>query len=308
MPRYRISGLSVQSEMELPGLISGQEDRGEPDVDIRFGTVPETLESPIHSGPTWEIERDRFLLRVLDIARFLMVQGRHIVVEPLARAEPADIATFLIGGVFGILLHQRGLVVLHASGVAVNGKAVLFCGPSGAGKSTLAAALNKRGFLVVTDDVCAVTLGPSGAAMIHPDGRQMKLWGQAVAALGLDAQRGSQIRSQIGKFYVDPANPGAPSSLPIAAVYVLRRERAPLASGIEAPRLVDAARLLERNAYRPMFIKRMGQKEIYFRAASAIANEGGVYWLTRKFVFSEMPAVLALLEGHWLEQGWTGAS
>ncbi len=41
---------------------------------------------------------------------------------------------------------------LHASTVALDGRAVMICGPSGSGKSDLALRLIDRGFVLVSDD------------------------------------------------------------------------------------------------------------------------------------------------------------
>ena len=48
--------------------------------------------------------------------------------------------------------HRLSAETLHASAVAVEGRAVLIGGPSGAGKSDLALRLLDRGFTLVSDD------------------------------------------------------------------------------------------------------------------------------------------------------------
>jgi hypothetical protein len=50
-------------------------------------------------------------------------------------------------------LKRRGLFSLHAAGVAVDGKVILFPGSSGSGKSTLALALLREGFAFLGDDM-----------------------------------------------------------------------------------------------------------------------------------------------------------
>jgi hypothetical protein len=294
---YRISGLSVASEVPLPGVIPAAAG-GASEVAIRRGTVPERLEDASATGPTWEVAGEHFLLRVPGVARFLLIAGKDIVFDPESEQGLADLPIFVLGTVFGILLHQREQIVLHASAVRVAGKAVLFCGASGAGKSTLAAALASRGYPLVTDDVCTISMDGASAPSVHPDGRQLKLWAQAIERLDLAADRGERVRAQLEKFYVAPAAVFT-DPLPLGAVYILREARPPHASGIERPNIVDASLLLRRNAYRPLLVRRLDQRKQYFQAAAAIANAAGIFHLTRTMDFSKIADTIATLEGHW---------
>lgn len=300
MQFYRVSGLSVASEIELPGLIAGTAERA-PQVTIRRGPVPHHLPDGRAAGPTWQVAGRQFLLRIPDIARFLLNDGREIVCAPESEETVADIPVFILGTVFGILLHQREQIVLHASAVRVNGRAVLFCGPSGAGKSTLAAALAQRGYPLVTDDFCTLSIEGTGAPLVHPDGRHLKLWAQAIERLDLAQQRGERVRKSLEKFYVEPSEAFI-EPLALGAVYALREARPPYAPGIERPNVVDAALLLRRNAYRPLLVRRLNQRASYFHAATAIANAAGIFYLTRALDFAKMPEVIGSLEAHWLEQ------
>jgi hypothetical protein len=305
--KYRIAGLSVESEPVLPGLIADETSYAASDVQIRYGSVLRSFDDDgAERGPTWEILGPRFLLRIPGVARFLLIDGRQIVVELEADADAADAGIFLLGTVFGILLHQRGRIVLHASAVEVDGRAVLFLGPSGAGKSTMAAALGLCGFPLVSDDLCAIAFDGGGQPMVQPDGRQLKLWDEAVEHLDMSGRRGDAVRSRLQKFYVDP-DEAVMAALPVGAVYALREARPPDRPGIAAPNMVDAALILRRNAYRPFLVRRMGQKQAYFQAAAAISAKAGVFDLTRPLDLGQMPEIIGWLERHWAEIGLTGA-
>ena len=298
---YRIAGLAVASEIELKGVVAASPSAA-PDVTLRAGRVPEALEGITAHGARWQIAGDRFLLRIPDFARFLLIAGREVVFEALPGVALSELSGFLIGTVFGMLLHQRGYVVLHASAVRVNDRAVLFCGPSGSGKSTLAAALAQRGFPLVTDDVCALTLDAAGTPIVQSDGRRLKLWEEAIAKLDLADRRGGRVNSRTEKFFVEPSASHA-EALPLGAVYMLREANPPHAAGIERPTAVDAAILLRRNAYRPNIVARVGQRENYFLAAGQVGNTHGVFHLTRVRDFAAMPEVIAMLQRHWSDIG-----
>jgi hypothetical protein len=303
---YCVSGLSVASEVDLPGLIAGDPERS-PEVTIRNAAVPDALEGAVAIGPTWQRTDRQFLMRVPNIARFLLEDGRSIAFQPEGGATIQDVAVFLSGSVFGVLLHQRDHIVLHASAVLVGNKAVLFCGASGAGKSTLAAALGKCGYPLVADDQCAIGIGEDGIPSIFPDGRQLRLWEKSIVELDLADRRGDAMRDRLQKFYVEPDG-ATIEAVPVGAIYALDEVRSSNVAGIVAPASIDAIQLLTANAYRPVLVRNMGQQASYFAACSALANAAGVFTLTRPMSFAAFPATIAQLEQHWRDIGLVDAA
>jgi serine kinase of HPr protein (carbohydrate metabolism regulator) len=75
---------------------------------------------------------------------------------------------------------------LHASAVAVDGRAVLISGPSGSGKSDLALRLLDRGFTLVSDDRTIVRKVGSQLVASAPDTIRGKLEIRGVGIVEMD--------------------------------------------------------------------------------------------------------------------------
>jgi len=302
---YIVGGLPLRSDLRLPGLIEAAVSC-DPSITVRRADLSPFLSNVISSGPTWQMADGRFFLEIPGIVRMLLCDGRDLMYDPIDGTCDSDLDVFVGGTGLGILLQQRGWIVLHASAVRVGDAAVLFCGASGAGKSTLAAALGCRGFGLVADDFCGITIGADGVARVHPDGRRFKLWDDAIERLALVDRRGDAVRSRLRKFHVEP-HATSPSAVPVAAVYVLAEDRPPAAAGILRANMVDAALLLRGQAYRPALVRWMRQQRLYLAAAAAVSSGGGVFTLTRARRFETMDAVLDDLTTHWRELGLAGA-
>lgn len=288
----------MASDIELPGAIpDGRETQA--DVLIHSGPIPEALGAPIAEAPTWQATATDVLLCIPDIGAFL-VRGGEILYSADPGAVAADLAAFLGGPLLALWLNLKGRAVVRASGICVNGKAVLFCGPSGAGKSTLAAALVARGYPLLVDDVCALTLTPRPLA--HPDTTSLKLWRQAIRRLRLGPVKGAPVRPSLEKYHVDAAGWGL-GPAPIGVVYNLRESRPPHGPGIEAPNVVDATLALRRSAYHSSMVEPLGGRDLYFQMAAAIASAAPVFHLTRPLTFPALPETADQLHRHWAEIG-----
>jgi hypothetical protein len=208
---YKAYSLCIHSELQLPELI---ETEGEADVVVRSEKLnPVTVG---HDGG------DRCRAKVAGVGEFVVLAGREIIVDPVANVEPALLRTILLGPVLSVLLRQRGLLVLHASGVAIDNWAIAFLGGSGWGKSTLAAAFQEKGYRVLTDDVMAIDLA-TGCAIVYPSYPQGKLFPEAAASLGHDVQEMLPVSQNSLKLSCSFTNRFQPAPLPLQRIYVLAK-------------------------------------------------------------------------------------
>jgi hypothetical protein len=297
MFRYAISGLTLASELELSSAAPAPEDEHAADVTVACAPLPGTIGGEKH-GPNWEMTADAILLAVPRVARFLIRQGREIIVDLHPEATGRDAGAFVLGTVFGILMHQRGTLTLHGAAVARGGEAIALCGRSGAGKSTLAAALCRHGCDFVTDDICAVSLDGDCRPVVPPDGRQLKLWQGAIDQLDLGGRRSVAVRPDFEKFFVAPEKM-APAAVPLVAIYILTEARPPFAEGIGPLTLPDAMRALDRDAFRPGVRARMMTKPQMMAQNAAILSRVKVFRLVRPLDFAKLEDVVRNLLTHW---------
>ncbi|MEP6652741.1 MAG: PqqD family peptide modification chaperone [Myxococcales bacterium] len=83
---------------------------------------------------------------------FVVDERGERISSPIAARAGAEHVGMLLYGLCPKLLSLRGHTVLHASAVAIDGRAIAFSGHSGAGKTTTAHALVQAGATLVCED------------------------------------------------------------------------------------------------------------------------------------------------------------
>ncbi len=111
MAVYLLGGIGLVSEIPLPELSLWTPGAASlPQINIRLGSVPASLQHGTEVDPDCFATRSEYLLRVQGIARYLVLEGREVIVEPAEGALALDVRAYLLGTIFAILCHQRGLL------------------------------------------------------------------------------------------------------------------------------------------------------------------------------------------------------
>lgn len=265
-------GLAVESELPLPDL-PGADDKA-PRVVVRYGRVPE------QDSHRRAVEGGGLSLQVPNVGRYLVSGGDSIVIDPAQGAGERELRVYLLGSAFGALLHQRGLLPLHANCIEIGGRAVAFLGRSGAGKSTLAYWFQRSGHAVLADDVSAIDLANPPLAL--PGVPRLRLWQDALEAAGLDGARYPRSFAGQDKFDV-PAEATSSRPLPLGACYLLAEAGDGEAHGFSRLTGLDASEALIANTYRGGFVPLLGRSEHHLRSCVALAGQVPVFRAVRRW-------------------------
>ncbi len=293
MPFYTAFNLNFQSDFDLPELSPGEPSL--PDVTIRQGVIGKT---PKKEGPITCIRanQNEALLAWGQVGLALIRGGCEVVIDPAPGALGEAIRLLLTGAVLGVLLHQRGLTVLHASAVAIDNQVLAFIGDKGAGKSSTAAALVARGHSLVTDDLLPIHYDSAGQAWVMAGFPQLKLWPDTAEALGIDPDRLPRIRPDVDKLALRSHCPEKPQEYPLKHIYVLARGKRPEIFPIEQKTIFF---LLMKNIYVARFGKwfhQPGMAPQPFEQCANLIKKVPVLGLKRKNKLSELPEIARLLE------------
>lgn len=248
-----IYGLGLQVNVPIAGL-AGLAAARNIDVLISLGSLPRDL-GPLSEATMCHVsseqdehgEPDRTMSRLPESGyfRFDYSDGTVIVVDDEGSrvwatwpetASVEDTAIYLLGPILGFVLRLRGVTCLHASAIAVDGRAIALLGPAGAGKSSTAAAFARLGYPVLTDDVAAI-VDHGDNFEVQPAYPRLRLWPESVQSLFGSVEALPRIVPNWDKRYLDLNSPGyrfQHKPLPLAAIYSLdERSTGPAMPGIE---------------------------------------------------------------------------
>ena len=279
---YRAYGLCLVADREIPGLPKLSKECGpvgQTGLQICFQFVPPWLRNILvspHELRYVSPYRDNDGQPVLVVSlladgafyRFHYTEGIDYILArdgsrlwicwPKSVAE-GDIFSYLLGPVMGFILRVRGTVCLHASAVAINGRAIVFVGDIGAGKSTMAMALGRLGYPIISDDIVPIC-EKYGVTYANPGYPRMRLRQPSLSILS-DLDRGlpplPKAEGQ-GRLHFELISGGyqfQSEPLPIGALYLLGERNAdPSAPRIELLSPLDGIIGIVANTYVTRFL------------------------------------------------------
>ena len=238
---YFVYGLRLLANVPLPGLPIVSMPHSETEVRILlkeksrilplFSTSSEIFYSSPYCNDEGKpvlrvgmLDKNSFIFFYSDGLRFALARdGREVVGDWPDDYSLEDAATYLLGPVLGFVLRLRGIVPLHASCVAMDGRAIAFLGAPGAGKSTTAAAFARLGYPVVSEDV--VALSDNGDSFsVQPGYPRINLWPESVEAMFGAEDALPLVTPDWGKRFLAVGQEGLlfqRESLPLSAIYFL---------------------------------------------------------------------------------------
>jgi hypothetical protein len=268
--------------LALPELVVAEDAS---DVVICTGNLDAAMQAGTQRG-------NNFLGEVPNVGTFFVQDGCKIVIDPLAGIDEVLLRPIILGPILAILLRQRGLFVLHASSIAVNGTAVAFLGASGCGKSTLATAFYNRGYNIITDDLMPVQVR-AGYHYVLPGSPNVRLLPDAAAVLGSAVRDLPYLYLQSGKHIHRTTREFPQTLLPLKYIYVLTID---ICHKIEPLQPRDAFVELVRHSRAMGLLKNSHFVTSHFYQSARLVKDVSIRRLQRPLSFAALSDTVTLVE------------
>lgn len=182
--KYKVYGLNIASQIDLPELIPLENHEVEMDVYITYGDMPEEIKNDRQEDIYGYYNGNEMWFYVNNVGQYYIKNGNRIYIEPCENCIAYKIRSFLLGRAMGMLLFQRGVVALHGGVIDIDGQGIAICGKSGAGKSTLLSAFRHSGYKFITDEIIATQVDEDGRVLGVPSYPVQKLSKEIISSMG----------------------------------------------------------------------------------------------------------------------------
>jgi hypothetical protein len=262
---------------------------------VTCGPVPRSLGNEPLAEASWQMRSDEFLLRAEGDHYFHYRKGAGISVERGADVDLSEESLWLNGSVYAAVASINGLLPIHASAVAHDGKVFAFTGAAGAGKSMLVAALGSQGLPMFCDDTLLLDLSDAQRIICLPGHKRLKLRRDAIDLTGATAEE--KVSQSVDKLYARPAAGDVGMALPLQELIFLEDGPDPSILPISgAERLV---RMMDDHQTARLFAaaQRFGATEL-FGHFSRLARQIGMARFVRPVDLSRFHEGVALAADH----------
>ena len=215
--RYHAFGQTIQSDIELPMLLAAKK-YAKTTLRIRKDKIDQKgLQSPRIVQLHYQSSPGNLWLHIPGVGLFLISNGNEIRYQAEKTADEKTLGLFLSGTCMAALFHQRGMTALHAMAVKLNEEAVVFASASGEGKSLLAAAMHKKDYKIITDDLCVI----DDKGKIQPGYPALKIWRDCFGLLEIKPDELERVRPQVEKYWYRLNKGYCAEPLPVKSIYIL---------------------------------------------------------------------------------------
>jgi len=292
---YTAYGLTIKSELALPELRSIQP-VSNANITISPAEPSDAFNRENLNRNYWRATAHGFYMHIEDIGTdFHVTNGNRIIIETAADTSDFNIHLYL-NSCMGVLVQQKNILPLHASCISKGTECIIISGQSGSGKSTLAMALNKKGYPLLSDDICALHFSQENPPFVYPSIPQIKIGADSANALKINT---SNLNSTPSKHIVPIDNRSAERRHIIKAIFSIEQ------SDNDQFKIRDLhgsqkMAILIKNTYAPTeLIANLGKSKIHFDHCSILAKLYKVKQIYRTSSLNNLPDLISIIENEF---------